>query len=84
MMSPAFLASSSDVSYRAGRIAGRLIFLVVVPVFTIALIYWLAGRSGPTPMPFSRAISRWWVWVSGLLVGIVLLLTVAFALAASG
>jgi hypothetical protein len=76
------LVDTSSVSYRAGRITGRLIFLVLVPVFAIALIYWLSGRSGPTPMPFSHAISRWWVWVAGLLTGFVLLLTLAFSLAA--
>jgi uncharacterized membrane protein YdcZ (DUF606 family) len=77
------LLDSSSTSYYAGRIAGRLIFLVVLPVFVIALIYWLTGRTGPTPMRFSHAVSRWWVWVAGLLAGIVLLLTLSFSLASS-
>jgi hypothetical protein len=77
-----FLADSSDLSFRAGRITGRLIYLAIVPVFVIALIYWRSGRKGPTPMPFSHAISRWWVWVAGLLIGFVLLLVLAFSLAA--
>jgi hypothetical protein len=77
----ALLAESSDVSYRAGVITGRLIFLVFVPVLLLAAIYWLSGRSGSTPIPFRRAITRWWVWVGGLAVGIVLLLTLAFLVA---
>ena len=77
------LASSSDVSYRAGVIAGRLILLIFVPVLLLALIYWLSGRSGPTPMTFRHAITRWWVWVAGLLLGIVVLLTLAFLIAAN-
>jgi hypothetical protein len=31
-------------------------------------------------MPFSHAISRWWVWVSGLLIGLILLTILAFSL----
>ena len=76
-----FLADSSSLSYRTGYITGRLLFLVLVPVLLLALIYWMSGRSGPAPMSFSHAISRWWVWVGGLLLGIVLLLTLAFLIA---
>ncbi len=67
-------------SYTAGRIAGRLLYLAVIPVFVIALIYWRSGRSGPEPRSFSHAISRWWVWVSGLLIGFILLIALGFAL----
>lgn len=67
-------------SYTAGRIAGRLFYLALVPVFVIALIYWRRGRSGPQPRSFSHAISRWWVWVSGLLIGFILLTALGFAL----
>ncbi|HET9849341.1 MAG TPA: hypothetical protein VFR68_12410 [Candidatus Dormibacteraeota bacterium] len=83
-MGSVLLAASSDFSYRAGVIAGRLILLIFLPVLLLALIYWLSGRSGPTPIPFRRAITRWWVWVAGLLLGIVLLLTLAFLIAANG
>lgn len=72
-----------DSYYQAGRIAGRLFYLAVVPVFVVALIYWLSGRSRPQPMPFSHAISRWWVWVVGLLSGIVLLVALSASLVAS-
>jgi uncharacterized membrane protein YdcZ (DUF606 family) len=82
-MGSALLAASSDVSYRAGVITGRLFFLIFVPVVLLALIYWLSGRSGSTPMSFGHAITRWWVWVAGLLLGIVLLLTLAFLIAAN-
>lgn len=68
---------SSSASYQAGRIVGRLIYLALIPVLVIAFIYWLSGRSRPQPMPFSHAISRWWVWVAGLLTGIVLLTVIA-------
>ena len=81
-MMTAVAAESSSVAERAGRIAGRLIFLAVIPVFVIAWIYWLSGRSRPQPMPFSHAISRWWVWVVGLLAGFLLLVALGFALAA--
>lgn len=80
----AILLDSYSPSYQAGRIAGRLLFLAVIPVFLIALIYWLSGRSRPQPMPFSHAISRWWVWVVGLLSGFVLLILLSIALVASG
>ena len=50
-MVTAVAAESSSVAERAGRIAGRLIFLAVIPVFIIAWIYWLSGRSRPQPMP---------------------------------
>ena len=66
-------------SYTAGRMVGRLLYLALIPVFVLALIYWLTGRSRPQPMPFSHAISRWWVWVSGLLIGVILLLALALA-----
>lgn len=72
----------TSVGYRAGYYAGRLFYLAVIPVFAIALIYWLSGRSRPQPMPFSHAISRWWVWVAGLLTGFALLTTAGFAVAA--
>lgn len=78
------LADSSDVAYRAGLITGRLILLIFLPVLLLALIYWLSGRSGPTPMSFRHAITRWWVWVAGLLLGIVMLLTLAFLIAVNG
>ena len=81
-MVTAVAAESSSVTERAGRIAGRLIFLAVIPVFIIAWIYWLSGRSRPQPMPFSHAISRWWVWLAGLLAGFLLLVALGFALAA--
>lgn len=68
-------------SYTAGRLIGRLLYLALIPVFVIALIYWRTGRSGPQPRSFSHAISRWWVWVSGLLIGIILLVALGFALA---
>lgn len=78
------LADSSDVAYRAGLITGRLILLIFLPVLLLALIYWLSGRSGPMPMSFRYAITRWWVWVAGLLLGIVTLLTLAFLIAVNG
>jgi len=34
-------ADTSSTSYRAGNIAGRLFYLALVPVFIIAVIYWL-------------------------------------------
>jgi len=80
----AVLADSYSIGERAGRITGRLIWLAVLPVLVIALIYWRSGRSRPTPMPFSHAISRWWIWVVGLLTGLVLLVILAFVLAGSG
>ena len=80
----AVLADSYSTSERAGRIAGRLLWLAILPVFVIALIYWLSGRSRPQPMPFSHAISRWWVWVGGLLIGFLLVVVIGFALAGSG
>jgi hypothetical protein len=76
-------ANDTSVSYQAGRVAGRLFFLALIPVFAIALIYWLSGRSRPEPTRFSHAISRWWVWVVGLLTGFLLLVVLGFALAAS-
>lgn len=76
-------ADTTSSSYRAGYVVGRLFYLAIVPVFVIALIYWIAGRSRPEPMRFSHAISRWWVWVVGLLVGFLLLIALGFALAAS-
>jgi hypothetical protein len=75
------MADDASLGYRAGRLAGRLFYLAIIPVFVIALIYWLSGRSRPQPMPFSHAISRWWVWVAGLLAGLLLLVAVGFALA---
>ena len=51
-------ADQTSLSYRAGRAAGRLFYLALIPVFVIALIYWLSGRSRPEPMRFSHAISR--------------------------
>ena len=63
--------------------AGRLFFLALIPVFVIAWIYWLNGRSRPEPMTFSHAISRWWVWVVGLLTGLLLLFVLGFAVASS-
>jgi len=75
--------AGTSLGYRAGYFAGRLLFLAIVPVFVIALIYWLSGRSRPQPMGFSHAISRWWVWVVGLLAGFLLLVAVGFALASS-
>ena len=74
-------ADTSSLSYRAGFVAGRLFYLALVPVFVIALIYWMGGRSRPEPMRFSHAISRWWVWVVGLLAGFVLLAALGFAVA---
>ena len=76
-------ADTTSTSYRAGRAAGRLFFLALVPVFVIAWIYWLSGRSRPEPMPFSHAISRWWVWVVGLLTGLILLFVLGFVVASS-
>lgn len=76
-------ADEYSLGYQAGRTAGRFLYLAVIPVFVIALIYWLSGRSRPQPMRFSHAISRWWVWVIGLLAGLVLLIALGFA-AASG
>jgi hypothetical protein len=72
------LADTNSTSYQAGRVVGRLFWLAVVPVLVIALIYWLSGRSRPQPMPFSHAISRWWVWVVGLLTGLLLLTIFGF------
>jgi len=74
-------ADTSSTSYRAGYIVGRLFYLALVPVFVIAVIYWLGGRSRPQPMRFSHAISRWWVWVVGLLTGFLLLIVLGVALA---
>jgi len=71
------------LSYRAGYVVGRLFYLALVPVFVIALIYWMSGRSRPEPMHFSHAISRWWVWVGGLLTGLLLLVAVGFAVAST-
>lgn len=79
----AIALDSDSTSYRIGLVTGRLIFLVIVPVFVIALIYWLSGRSRPQPMRFSHAISRWWVWVVGLVSGFVLLLALSAALVAA-
>ena len=62
---------------------GRLFYLALVPVFVIALVYWLNGRSWPEPMRFSHAISRWWVWVVGLLTGFILLTVLGIALAST-
>ena len=76
-------ADTTSTSYRAGYVVGRLFYLAVVPVFIIALIYWLNGRSRPEPMHFSHAISRWWVWVVGLLTGLILLFVLGFAVASS-
>jgi hypothetical protein len=75
--------AANDTSYQAGRIVGRLLYLALIPVFAIALIYWLSGRSRPEPMRFSHAISRWWVWVVGLLTGFLLLIVLGFAVASS-
>lgn len=77
------ILDSFSTSREAGRITGRLIFLAVVPVFIIALIYWWTGRSWPQPMRFSHAISRWWIWLVGLVAGFILLLLLAFQIAAS-
>ena len=76
-------ADTSSTSYRAGYVAGRFFYLALVPVFAIALIYWLNGRSRPQPMRFSHAISRWWVWVVGLLTGFLLLIVLGVALAST-
>ena len=76
-------ADTTSTSYRAGQVAGRLFYLALVPVFVIAWIYWMNGRSRPEPMRFSYAISRWWVWLVGLLVGLLLLVVLGFALAAA-
>ena len=76
-------ADTTSTSYRAGYVVGRLFYLALVPVFVIAWIYWLSGRSRPEPMPFSHAISRWWVWVVGLLTGLILLFVLGFAVASS-
>jgi len=76
-------ADTTSTSYRAGYVVGRLFYLAVVPVFIIALIYWLNGRSRPEPMHFSHAISRWWVWVVGLLTGFLLLIVLGVALAST-
>ena len=62
---------------------GRLFYLALVPVFVIALVYWLNGRARPEPMRFSHAISRWWVWVVGLLTGFILLTVLGIALAST-
>lgn len=64
------MADEASRGYQAGRFAGRLFYLAIIPVLAVALIYWLSGRSRPQPMPFSHAISRWWVWVLGLLAGL--------------
>ena len=76
-------ADTTSTSYRAGYVVGRLFYLALVPVFVIAWIYWLSGRSRPEPMPFSHAISRWWVWVVGLLTGLILLFVLGFVVASS-
>jgi len=78
-----FATDTTSASYRAGYVVGRLFYLAVVPVFVIALIYWLNGRSRPEPMHFSHAISRWWVWVVGLLTGFLLLTVLGVALAST-
>jgi hypothetical protein len=78
----AVILDSYNTSREAGRIAGRLIFLIVIPVFVIAFIYWLTGRSRPQPRTFGHAITRWWVWVVGLVTGFVLLVGLGYALAA--
>ena len=77
-------ADDYSLGYRAGRLVGRFLYLALIPVFVIALIYWLSGRSRPQPMRFSHAISRWWVWVVGLLIGFVLLTVLSIALASAG
>ena len=74
---------TTSTSYRAGYVVGRLFYLALVPVFVIALAYWLNGRSRPEPMRFSHAISRWWVWVVGLLTGFLLLTVLGVALAST-
>ena len=76
-------ADTTSTSYRAGYVVGRLFYLALVPVFVIALVYWLNGRSRPEPMRFSHAISRWWVWVVGLPTGFVLLTVLGIALAST-
>jgi len=76
-------ADTSSTSYRAGYVAGRFFYLALVPVFAIALVYWLNGRSRPQPMRFSHAISRWWVWVVGLLTGFLLLIVLGVAFAST-
>jgi len=76
-------ADTTSTSYQAGRVAGRLFYLALIPVFVIAWIYWLNGRSRPAPKPFSHAISRWWVWVVGLLTDLLLLFVLGFAVASS-
>jgi len=76
-------AETTSLSYRAGYVVGRLFYLALVPVFVIALIYWMSGRSRPEPMHFSHAISRWWVWVVGLLAGFLLLAVLGFAIASA-
>jgi uncharacterized membrane protein YdcZ (DUF606 family) len=76
-------ADTTSTSYRAGYVVGRLFYLALVPVLVIALIYWLSGRSRPQPMRFSHAISRWWVWVVGLLAGFLLLIVLGVALAST-
>jgi hypothetical protein len=81
-MMPALAGDSSSGAYRAGQVAGRFFYLAFVPVFLIALVYWLSGRTRPQPMPFSHAISRWWVWVAGVVTGLLLLTGLGFALAA--
>ena len=75
-------ADETSASYQAGRVAGRLFFLAVIPVFVIAFIYWLRGQSRPEPIRFSHAISRWWVWVAGLPTGFLLLVALGFGLGA--
>ena len=76
-------ADTTSTSYRAGYVVGRLFYLALVPVFVIALVYWLNGQSRPEPMRFSHAISRWWVWVAGLLTGFILLTVLGIALAST-
>lgn len=75
-------ADNTSLGYRAGYFAGRFFFLAIIPVFVIALIYWMGGRSRPQPMRFAHAISRWWVWVVGFLTGFALLVGVGLAIAA--
>jgi hypothetical protein len=76
-------ADDYSLGYRAGRLTGRFFYLALIPVFVIALIYWLSGRSRPQPMRFSHAISRWWVWVLGLLTGFLLVIVLGFVLAST-
>ena len=81
-MAPLVALDTYSVWERTGRVAGRLIFLAVIPVLAIAFAYWLSGRSRPQPMPFTHAISRWWVWGTGLLAGFLLLFVLASMLVA--